>query len=332
MKEIDESFLRETVAFVDKETELLGMLRLGTHPGEMDRVVIQFGSDGIFAQIAERYVSDERWHFFAVTCWRPMAVYLVRLWNAFPAIQGVVDLWLDDVATHPGLVFTLNGTPNQLALPDRLFLQSNSYTNIRKEMSAGLVEWSAREPLIFWRGVTTGYRSIQRPDWRDLPRLRLCALTNEKENLLPYDVGITHIVQIGTPDEINEIKNTGWIKKHVSQFHFADYQFSIDIDGNSNSWPGLFCKLLLGITVLKVESAYGYQQWYYHDLKPWVHFIPVASDMSDLHAKSKWAVEHKVESATIAKHASEFAKSLTVEQTFAPIAGQLISYLNRLKS
>jgi hypothetical protein len=34
--------------------------------------------------------------------------------------------------------------------------------------------------------------------------------------------------------------------------------------------------------IFKVESAYGFQQWYYERLQPWVHYVPVAADLSDL--------------------------------------------------
>ena len=37
--------------------------------------------------------------------------------------------------------------------------------------------------------------------------------------------------------------------------------------------------------VFKVDSAYGLQMWYHERLKPWVHYIPVKADLSDLHQR-----------------------------------------------
>jgi hypothetical protein len=63
----------------------------------------------------------------------------------------------------------------------------------------------------------------------------------------------------------------------------------IDIDGNANSWDGLFWKLLSNSVVLKVES--NNSQWYYSQLKPWHHFVPVKADLSDLVEKVELRTE-----------------------------------------
>ena len=49
----------------------------------------------------------------------------------------------------------------------------------------------------------------------------------------------------------------------------------------SNSWSGLFTKLLTGSTVLKVESPMGFRQWYYDRLKPFEHYVPVRPDLAE---------------------------------------------------
>ena len=59
-------------------------------------------------------------------------------------------------------------------------------------------------------------------------------------------------------------------------------RYNLDIDGNSSSWQGLFMKLLAGGVVLKVTSPHGFRQWYYDRLMPWVNFVPVCSDLSDI--------------------------------------------------
>lgn len=59
-------------------------------------------------------------------------------------------------------------------------------------------------------------------------------------------------------------------------------RFALDVDGNTNAWANLFQRLLLGCCVIKVASPFGYRQWYYDDLVPWVHYVPVRADMADL--------------------------------------------------
>ncbi len=43
-------------------------------------------------------------------------------------------------------------------------------------------------------------------------------------------------------------------------------------------------------------------------LVPYVHYIPVEMDLSDLDAKVKWAIEHDVEAKRIAINAQMFAE------------------------
>src|SRR3546814_15147305 len=78
------------------------------------------------------------------------------------------------------------------------------------------------------------------------------------------------------------------------QDRILDFKYQIDVDGNTNSWPGLFLKLLTGAPVLKVESEVGFQQWYYGALEPWQNFVPIKSDASDLLEKLGRSEERRV--------------------------------------
>jgi hypothetical protein len=42
------------------------------------------------------------------------------------------------------------------------------------------------------------------------------------------------------------------------------------------------------------------RDWFHQFLKPWVHYIPVASDLSDLEDRWKWAEAHPKEAQRIA--------------------------------
>ena len=53
------------------------------------------------------------------------------------------------------------------------------------------------------------------------------------------------------------------MRPYVPMTDFNKYKYQIDIDGNTNAWPGLFQKLLTGSPVLKVASPYGFRQWLY---------------------------------------------------------------------
>jgi len=54
--------------------------------------------------------------------------------------------------------------------------------------------------------------------------------------------------------------------------------------------------LALDAVVLKQDSEY--YEHFYPQLKPWVHYIPVKRDLSDVIEKIKWARQHDEEVTT----------------------------------
>jgi len=69
----------------------------------------------------------------------------------------------------------------------------------------------------------------------------------------------------------------------------------------------LFTRLLIGCCVLKVGSPRGFRQWYYDDLEPWVHYVPVKADLSDLCDKIAWSAANGDECEKIAARGQAFA-------------------------
>jgi len=93
-------------------------------------------------------------------------------------------------------------------------------------------------------------------------------------------------------------------KTHEEQM---EYNYILDLDGWVNAWSALFWKLLSGSLVLKHDS--NWCQWYYEDLKPYVHYVPVKKDLSDLQEKLEWCRNHLEECKEIISNAQLFVKS-----------------------
>ncbi|WP_158747096.1 glycosyl transferase family 90 [Acidisphaera sp. L21] len=201
-------------------------------------------------------------------------------------------------------------------LPDPIFVESGGYYTLRRTFQTP-PPFNERNLRAMWRGSTTGTRVTT---WRTLPRAILCEMSERDGNLL--DCGITNVVQVDSIAEREEIINSNLMKPTISSSDFAKYAFHIDIDGNSNSWPGLFSKLLSGGTVFKVASKEGYRQWYYDRLKPWLHYIPVETDMADLLAKIQWARNNIDRAERIGRAGRGLAASMTLgsEMDFAVAA------------
>jgi hypothetical protein len=186
---------------------------------------------------------------------------------------------LADGAAHPGLGFCAS-RPGVHLVPDQYFVNSGGYADLRVQFEAAAIAWPERQTVAFWRGATTGFRARPERHWSSLQRIALCRLSLLHPDAI--DAGISKVVQAATSSEPDEIARAGLIKGSVPATEFLSYRYQIDVDGNTNSWPGLYMKLLTGCPVLKIASPLGYRQWYYDRLLPWVNYVPISADMSNL--------------------------------------------------
>ena len=221
--------------------------------------------------------------------------------------SGALHLDLGDDGAPDRLAFS--SMTDSALLPDCIFLSSGGYS-AERAAAATAPPWAAREPRVLWRGSTTGARTI---DWRSLQRAQLCGRVREHGHEDDYDVGFTNIVQAWSLTEESEIAAAGLMRPSLPSTRFQDFRYHIDIDGNTNSWGGLFIKLLGGGLVFKVASPFGHRQWYYRRLQPWLHFVPIDSSLCDLHEAVAWAKAHTARAEEIAHAGQQLALSMTLE-------------------
>jgi hypothetical protein len=224
--------------------------------------------------------------------------------------QGELILNFSDEGISPGLAYS-DYRPGFFLIPDFWFLRTAGYRNIRHHYLAHRRRWSERVQVAFWRGATTGYQPDPKVGWRSLPRVLLCKICQEQPNL--FDVGLSSVMHISDPNLVKEVRDSGLMRGYVPAKEFDRWKYQIDIDGFTNSWPGLFQKLLSGAAVLKVTSARGFRQWYYDRLKPWVNSVPVGSNMHDLIDKVRWLRAHDDAARQIGERGAALAETLDFE-------------------
>src|ERR1700676_5046351 len=248
-------------------------------------------------------------------------ILLQRLVDVYPILyyyfesslcsDGTVAINLADAGHAPGLAFCDN-RPGYFLIPDSIFMDSRGYRGIREHFGKRSIRWEKRSPIAFWRGTTTGRPLDPKEGWRSLPRLKLCEIGSDNLDLI--DAGITKVIQIDDPAAAAWITETGLLRPHVPPESFQQFKYQIDIDGNTTSWPGLFMKLLTGSVVLKVPPLDGFEQWYYDRLRPWVNFIPLAPDMSDLPEKVRWLRANDRVAQAIGEAGYRLPEELTYER------------------
>ncbi|RVT41027.1 glycosyl transferase family 90 [Sphingobium algorifonticola] len=266
------------------------------------------------------------------------SVYAPRLLATFPFIipylercdlDGAFDVSLGDEAVL-GRVLGFSSQLEQFLVPDIMFVASQGYAEARTTY-AQAAPWHQRLDRAYWRGTDTGvfrYRNID-----DAPRVAVAKLALRHPDIL--DAKITDV----EPRPDRDAKRAYYeseclIGDGEPQSKILDYKYQVDIDGNTNTWSGLFLKLLTGSPVLKVKSELGFKQWYYDLLVPWENYVPVEPDLSDLIEKINWLRDNPTQAHRIGNAGRQLANSIDFHN--AMIAGsnaveKLVQVNKRLK-
>ena len=272
--------------------------------GQHDVTVVhlEFGPDHCLLRLDPRLIVTR----LVFVCCRLMEMLrLLAACRGAPA--GTILLNTDDYAPSPGLAFS-DSRPDRWLIPDPVFLAERAYARTALHYRLNDVPWADRRRIAFWRGGTTGGEAGC-GSWEELDRVRLCRIAAAHPAL--FDVGLAGIAQMNPADSA-AIRASGLVRDFVPDTRFNEYAYQIDIDGNTNSWPGLFQKLQTGSPVLKVASRHGYRQWYYDRLVPWQNYVPVATDLTDLVDKVNWLIAHDADAQRIGAAGRALAASMTL--------------------
>jgi hypothetical protein len=204
-----------------------------------------------------------------------------------------------------------------VAIPDPYFCTHRAFGQWRELADTQDVPWNRRSADILWVGAASGNGTFDpvlgamHPQ-RAAPRLRLCMALKD------IDACSGRIYFLPTEEAtLDVLHRHGYATERVPEESWLTRKFAIDMDGQTNTWSNLLVRFHLGCCVLKVESEFGYRQWYYDRIRPWEHFIPVRSDLSDLAEKIEWARSHDARSRQIAENGRAFARTLTYEAGLA---------------
>ena len=201
--------------------------------------------------------------------------------------------------------------PEVTLITDPLFLIHRAFET-EAAIANKAPEWPNRSQAIRWRGgpngtglIQTDMASMFNTAVKQRIRLVLAAKTIPHADVrlisYPYD-------PVRKQDPLAAL-----IGDAVEETSWANDRYAIDIDGWTNTWTNLLIRLHFGCCVLKVDSQFGYRQWYYDRIRPWEHFVPVRADMADLAEKVAWVRSHDREAQDIAKRGQAFARSMTFD-------------------
>jgi hypothetical protein len=238
-----------------------------------------------------------------------------------PRLQLVADI-SDGEESGPGLVSFCSRDPGSVLIPDHGFVRTRGYADHRRVAGANAGTWMARNDRIVWRGSTTGPGIIAKDELSaDDPELRLrVRLCLALRDVPGTDAKLSGLFE---PADKTRLAGAGVLGAYVSPITWNGYKFAIDIDGHSNAWSNFITRLIMGCCVLKVASPLGYRQWYYGDIEPWTHFVPLKADLSDLRAQIAWCRANLDACERIAARGQQFAMALDYDAEIAAAARRI---------
>tara|TARA_Y100001968_G_scaffold327716_1_gene373344 strand:- start:1042 stop:2031 length:990 start_codon:yes stop_codon:yes gene_type:complete len=168
--------------------------------------------------------------------------------------------------------------------------------NPQKKFNQFYNNWINRKSTMFWRGSTTGQIINNIEDLIALKRVQIC-LTSLKYR--GFDLKITRVVQNNIPNKaiLRFLKTNSIYSQSVSENYFRRFKYYPDIPGNSLAW-GTINKYLLGNLIFRPNTNRSLH--YYRFLTPWINYIPVREDFTDLYDQYNWAQSHPCHAAWIA--------------------------------
>lgn len=164
--------------------------------------------------------------------------------------------------------------------------------------------WDSKKSSIFWRGIASGSR-FHTDTKTFYPRL---AFMHYAKNKTYIDAGFTDYLVTTTTQDTKYLAQNFPISKYVKPEDSLQFRYLLDIDGHSCSYERM--AWILSSNSLLMKHSSNKVQWYYEDLIPYQHYIPIAADFSDMEKQLLWAEDHPKEVQQIIANANSFANEV----------------------
>lgn len=202
---------------------------------------------------------------------------------------------------------------NMFLFPD-LYMIENQWQNIifKIEEANKTSLWNEKLNKIFWRGGDTGNEGIRynTDNFDKLPRLNLVIQSKLYPNLI--NASFSNYAQFSNDQSGQDLKAILEIlfkegPESVPEEEHLKYKYLISIDGNTCAWRRVPWIMLSNSVLVKQETSKI--EWFYPAMKPYVHYIPVNDNLSNIFQQLEWMKNNDTELQKISQNATNFVKS-----------------------
>ncbi|KAG2123705.1 glycosyltransferase family 90 protein [Suillus cothurnatus] len=150
-----------------------------------------------------------------------------------------------------------------------------------EDVDGGEDVWIEKEEeRLLWRGLNTGIHHGKEKPWKDAQRDRLMDLVSSppSSNSRPQKPFAGKPGQC-EPEVCKEVEERWEWRRRMGVKEAGRYKYVLDVDGNG--WSSRFKRLMTSNSVVFKSTVYP--EWFTQRIAPWVHYIPIQIDYSDLY-------------------------------------------------
>jgi len=227
-----------------------------------------------------------------------------------------------------------------IRFPDARHFRRETWNKFRKEDENcnKKYNWDSKANKIYWRGSTTGGR-IESDSFKKLHRWRFVNFANNKNSTISTKANVA-FSQISFcqkmachgcyTDGCNTLKNSSIppIDSHPFDAHWK-YKVLMDLEGYG--WSNRFKRLLYSNSVVFRHTTI-FSEFWQDWVKPWVHYIPVKFDFSDVEEKLDRVIAGDNEMLSVIQPSTDLIKNeLRIEDVYCYTYRLLLDYAKLLR-
>lgn len=168
------------------------------------------------------------------------------------------------------------------------------------------IPWEQKSTTLFWRGASTGGSPRSARDWEHMARFVFLKWAAGRYDSHRVDAAFSKLVHCGGV-ACEDIVRAGYpVGGHVGLRGQLGAKYTPAIEGNT--FLGRMLRLL-STHQLVFYAGGPFIEWYSERLQPWLHYVPIQGDFSNLHERIQWAVANDGEAQAITRRANHLVQT-----------------------
>jgi len=225
----------------------------------------------------------------------------------------------DEISSHAILIPDFN-------------LQDAKYADelIAIERACAALPFDERLDMIKWRGTLSGPDQPTIDNLAEFPRYTLLRISLKHPGIL--DARLTTDYNLYGSEPVTALR------LHLEQMFgrpapelpaegFVSYKYLVSLDGAVAAWRRVPTILASGSVLL---LHHRWKQFFYPALKPWVHYVPLQNDLSDLIERYYWLANHPSQAKVIAENGQRFAREILSPDALQRFFAEIINECGQL--